>query len=73
MDYCPPGSSVHGILQPRIPERVAIPFSRRIFLTQRSNLGILRCKQILYCLGHLRATRRCQGQEKTEMFEDQKG
>ena len=28
MDYSPPGSSVHGILQARIPERVAIPFSR---------------------------------------------
>ena len=28
MDYCPPGSSVHGILQARILEWVAIPFSR---------------------------------------------
>ena len=28
MDYCPPGSSVHGILQVRILERVAISFSR---------------------------------------------
>ena len=28
MDYSPPGSSVHGILQARILERVAIPFSR---------------------------------------------
>ena len=28
MDYSPPGSSVHGILQPRIVEWVAIPFSR---------------------------------------------
>ena len=27
-------SSVHGILQARIPEWVAIPFSREIFLTQ---------------------------------------
>ena len=27
MDCSPPGSSVHGILQARIQERVAIPFS----------------------------------------------
>ena len=30
MDYSPPGSSVHGILQVRILERVAIPFSRGV-------------------------------------------
>ena len=28
MDYIPPGSSVHGILQARILEWVAVPFSR---------------------------------------------
>ena len=28
MNYSPPGSSIHGILQARIPEWVAIPFSR---------------------------------------------
>ena len=28
MDYDPPGSSVHGILQARILEWVAIPFSK---------------------------------------------
>ena len=28
MDYSPPGSSVHGILQARILEWIAIPFSR---------------------------------------------
>ena len=28
MDYSPPGSSVHGILQARILERVAVSFSR---------------------------------------------
>ena len=28
MDYSPPGSSLHGILQPGIVEWVAIPFSR---------------------------------------------
>ena len=28
MDYCLPGSSVHGILQARLLEWVAVPFSR---------------------------------------------
>ena len=28
MDWSPPGSSVHGIPQARIPEWVAVPFSR---------------------------------------------
>jgi len=28
MDFSPPGSSVHGILQARILEWVAVPFSR---------------------------------------------
>ena len=28
MDYSPPGSSVHGILQARILEWIAIPFSK---------------------------------------------
>ena len=35
-----PGSSVHGILQARILEWVAILFSRRIFPTQESNLHL---------------------------------
>ena len=34
------GHTVHGILQARILEWVAFPFSRGIFLTQRSNPGI---------------------------------
>ena len=31
MDCSPPGSSVHGTLQARIMQWVAIPFSRRVF------------------------------------------
>ena len=31
MDYCSPGSSVHGILQARIREWIAIPLSRGSF------------------------------------------
>ena len=42
MDCSLPGSSVHGILQARILEWVAIPFSRGL------NLSPLRCRRILY-------------------------
>ena len=52
MDCSLPGSSVHGILQGRILEWVAIPFSRRIFLTQGSNPHLSHCRQILNCLSH---------------------
>ena len=53
MDCGLSGSSVHGILQARILELVAIFFSREgIFLTQESNLDLLHRKQILYCLSH---------------------
>ena len=44
-----PGSSVHGLLQPRILEWVSIPFFLRgIFLTQGLNLCLLHCRQTLY-------------------------
>ena len=36
--------SVHGILQTRILEWVAVPFSREIFPTQGSNLGVPHCR-----------------------------
>ena len=44
----PPGSSVHGILQARILEWVAMPSSKGIFPTQGSNLCLL-------CLLHWQA------------------
>ena len=47
VDCSPPGSSVHGILQARILEWVAISFSRGIFPTQGSNPGLLHCRQTL--------------------------
>ena len=47
------GSFVREILQARILEWVAIPFSRGILLTQGLNLGLLHCRQILYHLSHL--------------------
>ena len=47
-----PGSSVQGLLQARILEWVAIPFSRGIFPTQGSNPGLPHCRQIPYHLSH---------------------
>ena len=47
MDY-----SVHGILQAKILEWVAFPFSRGFFQTQGSNLGLPHCRRILYQLSH---------------------
>ena len=45
--------TVHGILQARILEWVAIPFSRKeIFPTQGSNPGLSHSRQILYWLSH---------------------
>jgi len=56
MDCSPLGSSVHGILQGRILEWVAMPSSRGS--SQPSNwthvcLRLLHCRQILYPLSHL--------------------
>ena len=48
MDCNPLDSSVRGILQARILEWVAISYSRGIFLTQESNLGLLHCRWILH-------------------------
>ena len=50
MDYRPRGSSVHGISQARILERVAIFLLQGIFPTQGSNLYPLLGRWILYCL-----------------------
>jgi hypothetical protein len=46
------GYTVHGILQARILEWVAFPFSRAIFPTQESNQGLLHCRHILYQLSY---------------------
>ena len=47
MDY-----TFHGILQARILEWVAIPFSRGIFPAQGLNPHLLHCRQIVYRLTH---------------------
>ena len=49
VDYSPPGSSVHGILQARILEWVAIP-SPGDLPDAGIEPGLLPCRQILYCL-----------------------
>ena len=51
MDY-----TVHGILQARILEGVAFPFSG-IFPTRGSDPGLPHCRQILYQLSHKRSPR----------------
>ena len=50
MDCSPPDFYVHGILQARILEWVAIPFSRGVSPTQGLNPGLPHCRQILYHL-----------------------
>ena len=53
-DCIPPGPSVHGTLQARILEWVAIPFSRGCSRPRDQNWGLLLCRQILYCLSYRR-------------------
>ena len=48
MDCNPPGSSVHGILQARILERVAISFFRRSFLSRDQTRVSIIGRWILY-------------------------
>ena len=54
MDYNPPSSTVHGILQARKLEWLAL-LLQGIFPTQGLNLGLLHCRQILLCLSHQRS------------------
>ena len=52
MDCSLPGSSVHDILQARILEWVAIPFSRGSSQPRNQPGGLLHCRQILYQLSY---------------------
>ena len=52
MDCSLPGSSVHEIVQVRIPEWVAISFSRGSSQPRNRTLCFLHCRQILYPLSH---------------------
>ena len=53
-DYSLPGSSVNGILQARILEWVAIPFSRG---SSQPKPGLPHCRWILYSLSHQESPR----------------
>ena len=63
LDCSLPGSPVHGILQARILEWMAIALSREcsllqgIFPSQESNPGLPHCRRILYHLSHQRSLR----------------
>ena len=50
MDYSPPGSSIHGILQARTLEWVSFPSPGDLL-----NPGLLHLRQILYYLSHQRS------------------
>ena len=41
---------INEVLQARVLEWVAFPFSSGSFPTQGSNLALLHCRQILHCL-----------------------
>ena len=76
----PMDHTVHGILQARILEWVAFPFSRGIVPTQGSNPGLLHCGRILYqlsyegSLGHKASLKTFQRTEIIQtMFSNYKG
>ena len=61
MDY-----TVHGILQARILECIAVPF-QGIFSTQGSNPGLSHCRWILYQLSHQGSPHAIVGAGKSEV------
>ena len=61
VDWSVSGSSVHGILQARRLEWVAISFLREIFPTQGSNPCLLHCRRILCLLSHQGSPKYCLG------------
>ena len=52
MDYSPPGSSVHGDSPGKNTGVGCHALFQRLFPTQGSNPGLLRCEWFLYCLSH---------------------
>ena len=53
VEYSPPGSSIHGIIQARILEWVTIPFSRGSSRPRdQTRVSHLHCRGILYHLNH---------------------
>ena len=68
LDYSPPGSSVHGILQARILEWVAIPFSRGSSRTQESVTSLLHCRWILLPIWSTREALRTKNKVRNKPF-----
>ena len=67
MDYSPPSSSVHGILQAGI---IGVGFHfllQGLFLTMGSNLGLLHWRQTLYHLSHQGILGGIENRSKTEL------
>ena len=52
MDYCPPGTSVHGDSPGKNTGVGCHTLLQEIFPTQESNPGLPQCRQVLYCLSH---------------------
>ena len=69
MDCSPQGSSVHGIVQARtgVGSHVLL---QGIFLSQKSNLGLPHCGQILYHLSHQGSPSTLRSQQKCHFLED---
>ena len=63
MDCSPPGSSVHGIFQARVP---GFPL-QGIFPAQGSNPGLPHCRQMLYHLSHQGSPRGLSSEHKAKM------
>ena len=66
MDYCPPGSSVHGILQPWILEWVAVPSSKGSSWPETEPTSLMSTcssRQVLYHWHHLGSHRWFSGKE----------
>ena len=59
MNYSPPGSSVHGILQARILKWLVMPSSRGSSQPRDQTCHLLHCRWILYLLGHQGSPRTC--------------
>ena len=64
----PPGLSAHGILQARILEWVAIPFSRGSSQPRDRTQVYLQCRQILYHLSYVGSPRKTMDLTKIALY-----
>ena len=70
---CPPGSSVHGILQAKNTGMGFQAFLQGIFSTQGLNLGLQHCRQILYSLSLQERNTKITGRRKKKKIMGGKG